>query len=223
MSSFTSACSSIDFGFSQCFGGWQNASVEVKLSAAGQSFPATATGMDVTESVSDLASKTFILTGATGTLGRACAKILRARGCKLIFASRDVEKASAFVGEMEKEDFEGEDEGDDDEDDEEEKDEEKEADEEDGQPGEDERDSPRTTAGRIHQLEATVELLRGEITADGEAFHVAVADATGMPTSACSMRNSDIVKPMPASIPTVTRCLPFMPLGNEQIPILTAP
>lgn len=63
--------------------------------------------MDVTESVSDLASKTFILTGATGTLGRACAKILRARGCKLIFASRDVEKASAFVGEMEKEDFEG--------------------------------------------------------------------------------------------------------------------
>jgi len=107
MSSFTSACSSIDFGFSQCFGGWQNASVEVKLSA-GQSFPATATGMDVTESVSDLASKTFILTGATGTLGRACAKILRARGCKLIFASRDVEKASAFVGEMEKEDFEGE-------------------------------------------------------------------------------------------------------------------
>ena len=129
MSSFTSACSSIDFGFSQCFGGWQNASVEVKLSA-GQSFPATATGMDVTESVSDLASKTFILTGATGTLGRACAKILRARGCKLIFASRDVEKASAFVGEMEKEDFEGEDEGDDDEDDEEEKDEEKEADEE---------------------------------------------------------------------------------------------
>ena len=126
MSSFTSACSSIDFGFSQCFGGWQNASVEVKLSA-GQSFPATATGMDVTESVSDLASKTFILTGATGTLGRACAKILRARGCKLIFASRDVEKASAFVGEMEKEDFEGEDEG---EDDEEEKDEEKEADEE---------------------------------------------------------------------------------------------
>ena len=110
MSSFTSACSSIDFGFSQCFGGWQNASVEVKLSA-GQSFPATATGMDVTESVSDLASKTFILTGATGTLGRACAKILRARGCKLIFASRDVEKASAFVGEMEKEDFEGEDEG----------------------------------------------------------------------------------------------------------------
>ena len=111
MSSFTSACSSIDFGFSQCFGGWQNASVEVKLSA-GQSFPATATGMDVTESVSDLASKTFILTGATGTLGRACAKILRARGCKLIFASRDVEKASAFVGEMEKEDFEGEDEGD---------------------------------------------------------------------------------------------------------------
>jgi len=126
MSSFTSACSSIDFGFSQCFGGWQNASVEVKLSA-GQSFPATATGMDVTESVSDLASKTFILTGATGTLGRACAKILRARGCKLIFASRDVEKASAFVGEMEKEDFEGEDEG---EDDEEGKDEEKEADEE---------------------------------------------------------------------------------------------
>ena len=69
----------------------------------------------MTESVSDLASKTFILTGATGTLGRACAKILRARGCKLIFASRDVEKASAFVGEMEKEDFEGEDEGDDDE------------------------------------------------------------------------------------------------------------
>ena len=124
MSSFTSACSSIDFGFSQCFGGWQNASVEVKLSA-GQSFPATATGMDVTESVSDLASKTFILTGATGTLGRACAKILRARGCKLIFASRDVEKASAFVGEMEKEDFEGEEDEDD-----EEKDEEKEADKE---------------------------------------------------------------------------------------------
>jgi hypothetical protein len=70
MSSFTSACSSIDFGFSQCFGGWQNASVEVKLSA-GQSFPATATGMDVTESVSDLASKTFILTGATGDVGES--------------------------------------------------------------------------------------------------------------------------------------------------------
>ena len=47
--------------------------------------------------------------------------------------------------------------------------------------------------------------------------------AAGMPTSACSMRNSDIVKPMPASIPTVTRCLPFMPLGNAQIPALTAP
>ena len=104
MSSFTSACSSIDFGFSQCFGGWQTASSEelaVKLSA-GQSFPATATGLDVTESVHDLDSKTFILTGATGTLGRVCAKILRTRGCKLIFASRDVEKGSAFVGEMEK-------------------------------------------------------------------------------------------------------------------------
>ena len=129
-SAFTSACSSIDFGFSQCFG-WQSSSEELvaKLSG-GQSFPATATGLDVTESVHDLDSKTFILTGATGTLGRVCAKILRTRGCKLIFASRDVEKASAFVGEMEKEDFEGEDEGEEDEDEEEEKDEEKEADKE---------------------------------------------------------------------------------------------
>jgi len=130
-SAFTSACSSIDFGFSQCFG-WQSSSEELvaKLSG-GQSFPATATGLDVTESVHDLDSKTFILTGATGTLGRACAKILRMRGCKLIFASRDVEKKErAFAGEMEKEDFEGEEEGEDDDDDEEEKDEEKEADKE---------------------------------------------------------------------------------------------
>ena len=126
-----SGCASIDFGFSQCFG-WQTTSGG---SSAGEiaklsgQFPPNATGVDVTEDVKNLESKTFIVTGATGALGRECARVLRRRGCKLVFASRDVEKARAFVEEMENDD--------DEDDDEEEKEQGAEEEEEEGEEGDD--------------------------------------------------------------------------------------
>jgi len=127
-----SGCTSIDFGFSQCFG-WQTSSGSSagEIAKLSGQFPPNATGVDVTEDVKNLESKTFIVTGATGALGRECARVLRRRGCKLVFASRDVEKARAFVEEME---------NDDDEDDDEEEEKEQGAEEEGDDEGDDETD-----------------------------------------------------------------------------------
>jgi len=112
----SSGCASMDFGFSQCFGWQSSGSSAGEIAKLSGQFPPNATGVDVTEDVKNLESKTFIVTGATGALGRECARVLRRRGCKLVFASRDVEKARAFVEEMES--------GDDDEEEEEEEEEE---------------------------------------------------------------------------------------------------
>ena len=116
--SFYSACQSIDLG--PCFPGWPLSSAqqrdESEIARLAGSFPATATGMDVTEHVAkDLDSRVFIVTGATGTLGKECAKVLRKRGCALVFASRDVEKARRVVEEIEREDGGDEEEDDDEE------------------------------------------------------------------------------------------------------------
>ena len=109
MSFYSSACQSIDLG--PCFGGWPSSShhhdgEKSEIARLAGSFPPTATGMDVTEHLhnKDLDSRVFIVTGATGTLGKECAKVLRKRGCALVFASRDVEKARRVVEEMETED-----------------------------------------------------------------------------------------------------------------------
>ena len=124
MSFYSSACQSIDLG--PCFGGWPSShhqdGEKSEIARLAGSFPPTATGMDVTEHLhnKDLDSRVFIVTGATGTLGKECAKVLRKRGCALVFASRDVEKARRVVEEMETEDGGDEEE---DEDDEEEEDE----------------------------------------------------------------------------------------------------
>ena len=122
MSFYSSACQSIDLG--PCFGGWPSShhqdGEKSEIARLAGSFPPTATGMDVTEHLhnKDLDSRVFIVTGATGTLGKECAKVLRKRGCALVFASRDVEKARRVVEEMETED--GGDEEEDEDDDEEE-------------------------------------------------------------------------------------------------------
>ena len=108
MSFYSSACQSIDLG--PCFGGWPSShhqdGEKSEIARLAGSFPPTATGMDVTEHLhnKDLDSRVFIVTGATGTLGKEGTKVLRKRGCALVFASRDVEKARRVVEEMETED-----------------------------------------------------------------------------------------------------------------------
>ena len=93
-----------DLGVSQCFG-WSDRNAQEIDGYPASVFDRTATGSEVTEEdfARDIDQKTFVVTGATGTLGKECARVLYRRGAKLVFCARDLEKANEFVRSLEKE------------------------------------------------------------------------------------------------------------------------